>query len=432
MKQTKYIFSVMVLLLAFSSACTDKIFETFTANAPVYLSYTELRSAVKMTTAREMNNPGKIYFKDNFIFINEKMKGVHVFDVSDPKNPQNKGFIEIPGNVDIAIKDNILYADSYVDLVSIDVSSFSAIKEVGRVQKVFPYTLPVYDTKYPVAQLDETKGVVTEWEVKSVRQELEQRYYPVYYNYDAIKMDSGFFTNSGISSSSGSTGTTYGVGGSMARFGLYKNLLYIVNQSSLLTFKLNTNSDVTLLNTKYVSWNVETIFITDDHLFLGTQSGLIVMALDVPENPIQIGTFAHMTSCDPVVIKGDLAFVTLKGGTTCRGGILNQLDVLQMSNSYSKFTLLKSYPMYGPQGLGIDGDLLFLCDGDAGLKIFNAADPLTISQNLIASFPSINAYDVIPMNKYLFMIGEKGFMLYDYTNIQNIKQIGIIPVVKKI
>jgi hypothetical protein len=84
--------------------------------------------------------------------------------------------------------------------------------------------------------------------------------------------------------------------------------------------------------------------------------------------------------------------------------------------------------MYGPQGLGIDGDLLFLCDGDAGLKVYNAADPLSILQ--IATFPSINAYDVIPMNKYLFMIGEKGFMLYDYSNIQNIKQIGFIPVVK--
>jgi len=430
MKQTRYIFSVMVLLLAFSSACTDKVFETFNANSPVYLSYTELRSAVKMNSAREMNNPGKIYFKDNFIFINEKMKGVHVYDVSDPKSPINKGFIEIPGNIDIAIKDNILYADSYVDLVAIDVSSFTAIKEVGRVQKVFPYTLPVYDTKYPVAQLDETKGVVTEWKVKSVRQELEQRYYPVYYNYDAIKMDSGFFTNSGISSSSGTAGATYGVGGSMARFGLYKNLLYIVNLNSLLTFKLNTNSDVTLLNTKYVSWNVETIFITDDHLFLGTQNGLIVMALNVPENPTQIGSFAHMTSCDPVVIKGDLAFVTLKGGTTCRGGTLNQLDVIKMSNSYSNFTLIKSYPMFGPQGLGIDDDLLFICDGNAGLKIYNAADPLAILP--IATFPSINAYDVIPMNNYLFMIGENGFMLYDYTNIQNIKQIGTIPVVKKI
>lgn len=419
----------MVLLLAFTSACTDKVYETFTANAPVYMSYADLRSAVKMSTAREMNNPGKIYFKDQYIFINEKMKGVHVYDVSNPNSPQNKGFIEIPGNVDIAIKDNILYADSYVDLVSIDVSSFSAIKEVGRVEKVFPYTLPSYDTKYPLAKLDEKKGVVTDWEVKSVRQELEQIYYPTYYRYESLTMDNAYLSNGGITGSSGAAGSTYGVGGSMARFGLYKDFLYIVNQSSLLTFKLNSNSQVTLLNTTYVNWIVETIFITDNHLFLGTQSGLIVQSLEVPEKPSQKGTFSHMTACDPVVIKGDLAFVTLKGGTTCRGS-LNQLDVVQMSNSYSKFTLLKSYPMYGPQGLGIDDDLLFICDGDAGLKIYNAADPLAIVQ--LAIFPSIHAYDVIPMNDYLFMIGEDGFMLYDYSEIQDIKQIGIIPVVKKI
>lgn len=426
MKQTKYIISLFVLMLAFASSCTDKIYETFMANSPVYMSYDDLRSAVKMTAARELNNPGKIYFKDNFIFINEKMKGIHVFDVSDPKNPQNKGFIEIPGNVDIAIKNNILYADSYVDLVSIDVSSFSAIKEVGRVKKIFPYTLPVYDNKFPLAKIEEEKGVVTGWEVKSVRQELEQRYYPIYYRNDALTMDSGFYTSSGVN---GATGTTYGVGGSMARFGLYKDLLYIVNNNSLLTFKLNSGSEVTLLNTGYVSWNVETIFITDDHLFLGTQNGLIVQSLEVPERPVQVGSFSHMTACDPVVIKGNLAFVTLKGGSVCRGGILNQMDVIQMSNSYSKFTLLKSYPMYGPQGLGIDDDLLFLCDGDAGLKVYNIADPMAIVQ--LAVFSSINAYDVIPLNNYLFMIGEKGFMLYDYSNIQNIKQIGTIPVVKK-
>src|SRR5665648_429813 len=144
MNQTKNIYLILMLLMAFTSSCTDKVFETFMANSPVYLNYEDLRSAVKMTAAREMNNPGKIYFKDEYIFINEKMTGVHVFDVSDPNNPVNKGFIEIPGNIDIAIKDNILYADSYIDLVSIDVSSFSSIKEVGRVEKIFPYTSVSY------------------------------------------------------------------------------------------------------------------------------------------------------------------------------------------------------------------------------------------------------------------------------------------------
>lgn len=429
MKQNHYIFQVMMMLIVFASSCTDKVYETFTANSPVYLSYSDLRSAVKMTATRELNNPGKIYFKDQYLFINEKMKGVHVYDMSNAANPQNMGFIEIPGNIDIAIKDNVLYADSYTDLVSIDVSSFSSIKEVGRVEKVFPYTLPVYDTKYPLAKIDQEKGVVTGWEVKSVRQELEQRYYPIYYAMDAARMDGGW-TSSGING--GATGTTYGVGGSMARFGLYKDMLYIVDQYSLYTFKLNSASDAKLLNTTGVGWNVETIFITDDHMFLGTQNGMIVESLEVPERPSQVATYSHMTACDPVVIKGDLAYVTLKGGSTCRGGTLNQLDVIKMSNSYSKFELLKSYPMYGPQGLGIDDDLLFICDGDAGLKIYDATDPLTISQHPVATFPSINAFDVIPMNNYLFMIGEEGFLLYDYTNIQNIKQIGFIPVIKTI
>jgi len=427
MKKYNYINTSLLFLLLIMTSCTDKFYETFTANAPIYMSYEELHSAIKMSPARDLIKPGKIYFKDQYVLINEIMQGIHVYDVSDPSNPQNKGFIEIPGNVDIAIKDNILYADSYVDLVSVDISNFDNIVETGRVEKVFPYMLPPYDVKYPIARVEQEKGVVIGWEVKSVRQEIERRYYPIYYAYDKASTEANY-SNGGIGGSNG--GSVYGVGGSMARFGLYENFLYIVNQSSLLTFQLVSDSEVKQLNINYASWNVETMYIADKHLFLGTQSGMIVYSLEVPGTPTQIGQFSHMTSCDPVIIKGDLAFVTLKGGTTCRGGTLNQLDVVKMSNNYKNFELLKSYPLTGPQGLGIDGDLLFVCDGEAGLKIYNASDPLTISDHLVASFPTINAYDVIPVNNYLFLIGEDGFLLYDYSNIQEIKQIGTIPVVK--
>lgn len=416
--------ALVAIVLLLLSGCADKVYETFTANSPVYLSYNDLRSAVKFSAARDLNNPGKIYFKDQFLLINEKFEGIHVFDVSNPSSPQNKGFIEIPGNIDLAIKGSTLYADSYIDLVSIDVSNFSQIRETGRVQKVFPYTLPAYDTNYPIAKIDQEKGVVVKWEIKSVKEELEHIYYPAYY--DAAVSDGKNYTSGGIG---GVSGSAFGIGGSMARFGLYENMLYVVGQSVLYSFRLKSPSEAELVNTGYINWNAETIYIEDKHMFLGTRNGMIVLSLETPLIPRQVGAYSHLTSCDPVVIKGDLAFVTLKGGTTC-GGTLNQLEVIKMSNGYSKFDLLKTYPMTGPQGLGLDDEVLFVCDGDAGLKIYNAADPLNITQNQIAFFPGINAYDVIPTDNYLFMIGEDGFMLYDYSNIQNIKQIGFIPVIK--
>ena len=79
--------------------------------------------------------------------------------------------------------------------------------------------------------------------------------------------------------------------------------------------------------------------------------------------------------------------------------------------------------------MGIDGNLLFVCDGSAGLKVYDVSVKTKI--NLLASFPGIQTYDVIPADGYLFMIGNDGFYLYDYSDIYNIRSVGHIPVVKK-
>jgi hypothetical protein len=84
--------------------------------------------------------------------------------------------------------------------------------------------------------------------------------------------------------------------------------------------------------------------------------------------------------------------------------------------------------MTGPYGLGIDKNVLFICDGDAGLKVYDATDKKNIDKHLLATFPNIMAYDVIPTGNYLFMVGSGGFYLYDYAYVKNIKQIGHIPV----
>jgi hypothetical protein len=423
MKTIRNIFA-FIILMAVSNACMDEYTEVFTANSPIYMSYEDLRDAVNLKVARQLENPGKIYFKDDYIFINEELKGIHIIDNRNPENPENIGFIEVPGNADIAIKNNTLYADSYVDLVAIDISDVNNPKEVSRVEDIFPYTTPPYNEDYRVAKVDEEKGVVIDWEIKKVRQEMEYHYYPVYYRFAEVDyaMSDGGFSGGAVQN-----GSTFGIGGSMARFGLYSDYLYAVDHSTLYMFDVNDDENPHSIGKQNVGWDVETMFIYDGHMFFGTQSGMRIFNLDVATVPEYVGEFWHVTSCDPVVVSDGYAYVTLRGGNQC-GSNVNRLDVLQLSSDYKNTTLLQSYPLNGPYGLGVDDDILFVCDGDAGLKVYDVTDKHHIDDHMIARFSNINTYDVIPVNGYLFMIGDDGFYQYDYSNLNDIRQVSFIPV----
>jgi hypothetical protein len=84
---------------------------------------------------KEMKNPGKIYYKHPYLFVNERYKGVHIFDNSDPTKPEPIGFIVAPGCLDMAIKDNIIYLDNSVDLVAFD---WKKMEEMKRIPGIFP------------------------------------------------------------------------------------------------------------------------------------------------------------------------------------------------------------------------------------------------------------------------------------------------------
>lgn len=426
MKTTKNIFTLLILILGFTS-CMDEYTEVFTANSPVYMSYEDLRKAVKVTSPRDLENPGKIYFKDGYIYVNEELKGVHIIDNRNPKNPQNVGFIEIPGNVDIAIKNNTMYADSYIDLVAIDISNVTQPKVVKRIEKVLPYIVPpLADENLRTAKVDEEKGVVIDWEIKKIRQEVEYNYYPVYFGF--AEKNFAMDMSSGVASPQ--AGNSFGIGGSMARFGLYSDYLYVVDNANLYIFDVKNAESPNSIGQQNVGWDVETMFIYDKHMFLGTQSGMRIFSLEVATVPKYVSDFWHVTSCDPVVISNGYAYITLRGGNRC-GSNVNRLDVLKLSSDYKNNQLIASYPMHGPYGLGIDDQVLFICDGDAGLKVYNVEDKLHIDDHQIAAFSNIKTYDVIPFNDYLFMIGDDGFYQYDYSDVQKIQQVSFIPVKKK-
>lgn len=417
---------IIILLLPFS--CEDKFIESYKASIPVYMSYGELRSSVVEEAPRPLNNPGKIYFKDGYIFINENKEGVHVIDNTDPTDPNNVTFIKIPGNADIAIKGNTLFADSYVDLVAIDITDLHNIKEIGRMENAFPYTIPPFEYGYRTESINEDEGVVVGWKVKKIEKEIKDhgQEYPIdkWYGFS-----NSLETMAPIRSGASGGANAHGIGGSMARFTISKNILYVLNTQSLKLFDV-TSSENILANGEFnIGSGMETVFPYNEHLFIGTQTGMLIYNISEPTNPVYVSSFAHIRSCDPVVVDENYAYVTLRDGNNC-GETVNQLDVVNIED-YKQPYLMKSYPMVHPHGLGIEDELLFICDGDAGLKIYNTGDPYKIKDNHLVTFGDIHAYDVIPVNDILLMIGNDGFYQYTYSGQQQISLLSHIPVSKK-
>lgn len=418
--------AVFILVQLVVTACEDRTFQTYMANVPVYLSYEELRNSFEVSGSRDLAAPGKICFKDHFMYINEYRKGIHILDLSDPQHPEQVSYIKVPGNVDLAIRDNTLYADSYTDLVLIDISDPADPQEFGRTEDLFEYVIPSYDIDYPLYEIDEEKGVVVAFEVKEVTREVHQNPYPwpVYYLYDEA-----FAYRSAVPATGAADGgSTYGVGGSMARFITFDEYLYVLESSSLLKSILITDpGSPEIMNEQYLSGNIETVFISQGYLYVGSSAGMHILDLSEPSAPNKLSTYRHITACDPVVVDGNMAYVTLRAGNLC-GGNQNLLEVIDVSNKNNPYRR-SSFAMTEPYGLGVDGPTLFVCEGEHGLKIFDTTDPETITAHRIAEFTGMHAYDVIPYDSLLFLIGEDGFQIYDYSNLQSVALLGSIPVV---
>ncbi|MGG7666069.1 LVIVD repeat-containing protein [Dyadobacter sp. BHUBP1] len=412
-------------------SCNDQCKETRVVRRFHNATYSllELRTQVKAESPRALVQPGKMYVKGKYLYVNEIKKGIHIIDNGNPASPKFVTFINIPGNGDIAVRDNILYADSYSDLVSIDITDPAAPKEVGRVKNVFK--TGTFDGGS--WSLNETIGAISdqdvEWVTETVTVNCEDNISPSSWWGGWLLTDRAFLS-SASSASPQSSGSTSGQGGSMARFALDRNFLYAVGQSQMHLFKIDKPSQPIDFKTVDLGWGIETIFPYDNKLFIGSSSGMFIYDNIDPAEPKKLSMFQHGRACDPVVVHEGVAYVTLRTGTACGGG-QNQLDLVDVSNP-STPQLIKSYQMESPHGLSVDFPTLFLCEGEQGLKVFDVSDRFSVDKNQLAHFKDMHAYDVISLGKTLLLIGEDGFYQYDSSNPKDLRLLSKIPVGKAI
>lgn len=427
-----YALLFLTVLLGISvllEGCTDKceVTNELVYYEPVYTTIDEIRQGISLMDPQPVKGVGTIYYKDGYMFINEPGEGIHILDNHNPSQPMPVKFLKIPGNYDMAIKGKTLYADSYVDLVAFDITDVKAVSEKGRLEGIF--------TNYRSMgiQTDVNCCVITEWkEDKSVsvsESECNQVFQPwggVYYNNGIAlqaNMASEFSSKAAIAPGSGSG---LGVGGSLARFTLSGDHLYLLDGGDLQTIDVTSEHSPVAKTRQHVAWDIETIFPHKNNLFIGSTTGMHIYSISQPETPTAVSMYSHVVSCDPVVVDDEFAYVTLRSGTTCFG-TTNQLEVIDI-RTITNPQLVASYQMTNPHGLGVDEETLFLCDGSDGLKAFDVTDVHSIADNMLAHYKNINAQDVIPYNDVLIMIGTDGIFQYDYSDPKDIKLLSQINV----
>jgi hypothetical protein len=400
-----------VLILLFSNCKKEHCTQTYKLYTPVYKTLSEVRANMGSGQPAELRNTGKIYVYGNYIFLNESNKGIHIIDNSQPNAMKNVGFINIPGNVDLAVMGNTLYADSYSDLVAFDISNPLQVKAKQFLNNVFPQRNAYYVTG-STTNPDSVK-VVADWIERDTTVPCsDYRYlYENFYSLSAADKSGNY--------------ASPGIGGSTARFTIINDYLYTVTYYDLNVFDISTPLQPVFTNKKRVgSAVIETIYPFKNKLFIGSTTGMFIYDVSAPADPVQQGSFVHARSCDPVIADDNYAWVTLRTGTGC-GGNVNQLHVVNI-NDLRNPSLVKSYDMTNPAGLSKDGNLLFICDGKDGLKIFNAADPNNVK--LIKQISGIEPSDVITLSGNALVVAKDGLYQFYYSDLNNIRLLSKIGI----
>jgi len=399
MKKNIYLLFLSVFALLFSCNNDDKTrFETRTVASAVLESKDVVRASIAVESERSIDESGKIYTYINYVFVNDRNRGVHVIDNRNPENPQKIAFLKIPGNFDIEVRNDILYADSYTDLVLFDISNIDAITFIDRYEDVFndfgfsqaSLTEPFDQIEY--GDYNPSESFIVDWTYTEVQVEIQD-------------FGDDFF----LEDATTALGDVTGQGGSFARFKIVDSYLYAVDFSDLYVFDISVSGTVNQIGEQGIGWQIETIFNRDDYLYIGSQNGMLIYNIENRTTPQYTSEISHWRGCDPVVVDGDYAYLTLRGGNEC-GQDVSVLEVINIEDKSNPYTV-HEYIMQEPYGLGFKENLLFVSDGANGFHIYDKTNPENLV--LIEVINDINVFDVIPLEDRLLAIANN--VLYQYT-----------------
>ena len=399
-----YLFFQTLLCLLFLSCglnnsknCTKKVIDE--RDVHVYYTAAEKRSEPEIEQPKPLKHIKKMLSEKHYVYLTEEHEGIHVIDNIDPANPKCISFIKIAGNWDMTIKGNILYADSYADLLIFDVSNPAKPRLIRRLDDVFDWD-----------------NVIGRYLNAGLEKEMVQEVNHIKKEYHIACNDEIDFENKNTAE--------VAKNGSMSRFCRQGNYLYSIDDLDLYVFNISYADNPVKVNKLRVEDKIETVFAHKKRLFIGGLQGVYMYDITSPDKPKQLDIFRHVESCDPIIIDEAFAYISTRAESACRRG-KNALFVLDVSN-FDKCSQIAEFPMQHPYGLAINDNRLYVAEAEFGVKMFSTTEKDRIADSLLASDKSLHAFDLIALKdkKQLLMTGNDGFYVYDISKADKLIRIG--------
>ncbi len=389
-------------------SCTDDTGEVevnYLEATAIYGDMDEIRSIPINEGPRAIENAGKIFVAEDYVLIGEEGKGIHVVNNQDRNNPVSNAFITIPGNKEFFVSGNALYAESYYDLLKIDITTPSQAVLISRsknaIQDEFKNdkdeTLIGFSYEEKTITLDENDDFMNE----IVDDQL------VYLDFAKNVIPKSSVPSSFAGNSSEAIGT-------VNRITTSNNYVYVVSNNNMIIVEDGENGlESNAIRIENIKEEMETVFPYQDNLFVGSKTSMSIFTISNGNNPVELYEFEHATSCDPVLPYKDVAYVTLRTAdfSECPGNI-NALLAIDINNLSQPVQVMEKQ-MASPYGMSVINNHLYVGNGENGLSIFDVTNPQ--SPILVHSLPEITAFDIIadPSNSdYILIAGNDGMQQY--------------------
>jgi len=216
-----------------------------------------------------------------------------------------------------------------------------------------------------------------------------------------------------------------GISGSKTKFKMVGDYLYTVNEDVITIIDIADASTPIAITRNKIFYEIDTISSYENYLYIGVDSEIYIYDKTDPTQLKEISSLSDIESCDPIAVENGIAYVTHNVDSSCGYSDKSQLEIFDIRDIESP-KVIKTVPMWAPSGIAIDNSKLFICDGDAGLKVYdvNSSENNGTIEIDIINIQNIDdavCNDIIAHQNNLILTNSSKITQYDYSSFPMIK-----------